>query len=52
MNVSVGWEEIVHDDKMDFLAIWHFDSMETIKLREKCVRVVRDVLIVVFQDLT
>ena len=50
MNIPVWWEEVVHDDKMNFAAVRDFDPMETVKLREQGVWVVLDMIIIMAED--
>lgn len=43
-------EEVVHDDEVDLLAAWKFDTMQTIETREKGVRVRTHMLMVLLED--
>ena len=51
MDVSVWWEQVVHDDEVDLLTIGHFDSVQPVELREQRVGVLFDMSVVVLQDL-
>lgn len=50
VDVPVRGEEVVHNDKVDLVTAGKFYSMKTIKSREKGVRVVFDMVVIVFED--
>lgn len=50
MDVAVRREEVVHDDKVDLLAVRELDAVEAVESREERVRIVLDVLVVLLED--
>lgn len=52
MNVSMWREEVVHDNKVNLLAIRHLDAVEAVKLREERIWVLFDVIIVILENLS
>lgn len=43
------WEQVVHDDEMDFPAIWNFYPMKTVELRKQSIGIVLDMVIVILE---
>lgn len=43
-------KQVVHDDEVNFSPVRNLNSVETVKLTEKCVRILLDVGIIVSED--
>lgn len=51
VNITVRWEEVVHDDEVYLPAVGHLDTMETVEPRQQRVRVGLHVGMVLLQHL-
>lgn len=45
------WEQVVHDDKVDFPSVRHFHSVQAVELRNQRIRIALNMLVVIRQDL-
>ncbi|KAG9796248.1 SAICAR synthase-like protein, partial [Aureobasidium melanogenum] len=52
MNIPVWWEQVVHDDKVDFPTVRDLDPMQPIKLADQRVGIVQHMAVVVPQNLS
>ncbi len=50
VNILVGRKQIVHDNEVNFPTSRQFHTMETIEPRQESVRVLLDMIVVLFQD--
>lgn len=51
VDITMRWEEVVHDDEVDLPAVGHLDTMKTVEPRQQRVRVGLHVCMVLLQHL-
>jgi len=50
VDIAMGREEVVHDDKVDLAAARELDTVKAVEAREEGVRVLLDVLVILLED--